>query len=190
MPGTRAFYNGTNWEAVEQETGRRQGWTWRSISGKPAYSYNLDNDLRFFEYPDSEYEDSIYNQKMSNSDVTTGRQPSKQRSSRGSRVISIPSEITSPETALAYIKNHPEAKEAAEIYLAKDARVAYLYARDILKREFIMGEPAIAKDPIYATKYAISVLGRPWAQAEPAIRSNDQAWLNYKAKFPQVGSKP
>ena len=53
--------------------------------------------------------------------------------------------------------------------VAKDAKYSYLYAADILKKPFPLGEPAIAKNASYSVDYARDVLKGPFPLGEPAI---------------------
>ena len=43
--------------------------------------------------------------------------------------------------------------ELGEPTIAKDAKTSYYYARDVIKGRFILGEEAIAKDEYYQRKY-------------------------------------
>lgn len=56
-----------------------------------------------------------------------------------------------------------------EKLLAKDAEIAYDYAKTILRDRFILGEPSIAKDGYIAYKYARDVLKDRFKLGEPAI---------------------
>ena len=51
-----------------------------------------------------------------------------------------------------YKNNIPELKKR-EKYIAKYPEYAYKYAKNILKKPFVLGEPSIFKDPKYAKQY-------------------------------------
>jgi hypothetical protein len=53
--------------------------------------------------------------------------------------------------------------------VAKNSNYAFLYAKDILKGPFPLGEPIIAKDPVYAYYYASEALKGLFPLGEPAI---------------------
>jgi len=74
MVGSRVYFDGTTWEAVEQKT---DGWLWRVVSGRNP-NWNPEVDTKFFRFPGSVFANSIYNQpNVDNSYVTNGKQEVK-----------------------------------------------------------------------------------------------------------------
>jgi hypothetical protein len=63
-------------------------------------------------------------------------------------------------------------KEHLHIYSLKNLRFAYLYARNILKGRFELGEPTIATDANYSYLYAKNILKGRFELGEPIIRNN------------------
>ncbi len=182
MPGTRVYFDGANWEAVEQNTGKN-GWLWRIVSGKNP-NWNPDVDTKFFTYPQtsSRFEKSIYNEPMDNSNVIDGKQPIKD--TRKSDEVTMPPGVDSPETAFAYAKKHPKWTEG-EYYIAQNPKLASKYAR-LTGKPFYRGELSIIKDPEAASDYAVGVLRKRWQEAEPVIKTEPYAWKNYIISFPDA----
>jgi hypothetical protein len=153
-PGTKVYYDGTTWEAIEQKDG---GWVWRVFSGRNPH-WNPEVVDKFFSYPEttSELEKSIYNQPdRDNSGVTTGRQPV--RDTRKSQAVGIlPPEVIDADSAYKYAKAHP-GWTAGEHYIKKDPRFSYLYARDVLGERFPIGEPIMKTSPDYWARYTAMV---------------------------------
>lgn len=52
------------------------------------------------------------------------------------------------------------------------SKLAFMYARDILKGPFPEGEQYILKSPRYAAYYAIMILKTPWPEAEDIISTD------------------
>ncbi len=153
-PGTRVYFNGTTWEAIEEKDG---GWVWRVYSGRNPH-WNPEVTDKFFPYPQttSELEKSIYNQpNRDNSAVTTGRQPV--RDTRKTEEVGVlPPEIVDAESAYKYAKAHP-GWTAGEHYIKHDPRFSYLYARDVLHGRFSVGEPAMKASPDYWPRYEMFI---------------------------------
>jgi hypothetical protein len=80
----------------------------------------------------------------------------------------------SPEYAYLYAKNILKGPfPLGEPIIAKRPGYAFYYAYDILKGPFPLGEPVIAKDPGYSYIYAKHIMKGPWPLCEPAISTND-----------------
>ena len=56
-----------------------------------------------------------------------------------------------------------------EAVIATDAMWSFVYARNVLRGRFELGEPAIATSPEWAYCYAKNVLGESFELGEPAI---------------------
>lgn len=69
------------------------------------------------------------------------------------------------------------------ILKAKDASIAYEYARDIIKGRWPQAEPFIAKSPSNAYFYVVSVLKHRWPEAENTIKLIPEYWRHYKKMF-------
>ena len=54
--------------------------------------------------------------------------------------------------------NIPEELRKREVAISKDAEYSYVYAREVLKKPFALGEEAISKDAKYSRWYARDVL--------------------------------
>jgi hypothetical protein len=67
--------------------------------------------------------------------------------------------------------------------IAKSAKYSYWYARDILKGKFPLGEPAIAKSAKYSYWYARDVLRGEFKLGEPAIEKDENYWKQYCEHF-------
>jgi hypothetical protein len=59
-----------------------------------------------------------------------------------------------------------------EYIFAQDPKLSYLYAKDILKARFELGEYSIAKDPYYSLYYAAHILKNRFPQGEPVIKNS------------------
>jgi len=55
------------------------------------------------------------------------------------------------------------------VQVSCNAKLAYWYARDVIKGPWPAGEAAIATDPYWAYEYAHDVIGKPWPPGEAAI---------------------
>lgn len=60
-----------------------------------------------------------------------------------------------------------------ENQIAKSSVYVYLYARHVIKGRWPEGEPKLMKDPYWALWYAIDVIKNRWPEAEPAIQKYD-----------------
>jgi len=70
--------------------------------------------------------------------------------------------------------------EPGELAIAQNAELAYRYARDVLEGErFLAGEPVIAQNAPWAYRYAKFVMNTPWPAAEPAIARNAEWAYRY-----------
>ena len=72
---------------------------------------------------------------------------------------------TVPQLVWEKYKDEPKELKKREKALAKDPKIAFLYAKDILQGPFPAGEAAIAKSRGYAPLYAKNVLDLPDAEA-------------------------
>ena len=77
-----------------------------------------------------------------------------------------------------YKNNIPELKKR-EKYIAKYPEYAYKYAKNILKKPFVLGEPSIAKDPAAAYFYVKNILKKPFVLGEPSIAKNPASAYTY-----------
>ena len=74
--------------------------------------------------------------------------------------------------------------EEGEPIIAKDAKDSYEYALNVLKGErFKLGEPAITKDAEWAVPYAENVIKGRWKEAEPTISKNASKAERYANKI-------
>ena len=85
-------------------------------------------------------------------------------------------------------KNLAEVKKRESIW-AKDGKIAYQYAYNVLESRFPAGEPAIAKDPRWAYEYAYNVLNSRFRRGESTIAKNPEYAYRYAlyvlhSKFP------
>jgi len=64
----------------------------------------------------------------------------------------------------------------------KEPKLAYQYAKDVIKGRWPEGEPEIAKDPKFSYFYAKNVINGRWPEGEPAI-SKDPENAYYYAKY-------
>ena len=70
--------------------------------------------------------------------------------------------------------------EPGELAIAQNAELAYEYARDVLEgKRFLAGEPVIAQNAARAYRYAKFVMNTPWPEAEPAIARNAEWAYRY-----------
>jgi len=65
---------------------------------------------------------------------------------------------------------------------ARDARTAYLYATDIIKKRFPAGEPEIATRPMYSYQYAGTILGKEFPAGEKTIAKHGDAAFRYAVR--------
>ena len=63
---------------------------------------------------------------------------------------------------------------------------AALYARDVIKNRWVEAEPIIMKDYAWAYQYTKDVLKRRWPEAEPFIKENDWYWNLYKSYLRKI----
>jgi len=176
MVGSRVYFDGTTWEAVEQKT---DGWLWRVVSGRNP-NWNPEVDTKFFRFPGSVFANSIYNQpNVDNSYVTNGKQEVKD--TRKPVIVSLPPGVVDEESAFNYSIKNPGNVDVENVF-SNNPKLSYDYARTVNK-EFIAGENAIKTVPELASRYAINVLNRRWPEAEEIIRTNPLAWDSYKIKF-------
>jgi len=77
----------------------------------------------------------------------------------------------------------------AEAAIAKDAKWAYFYAKDVVKGRWPEGEAAIAKDAEWAYFYAIYVVKGRWPEGEAAI-AEDAEWAHMYASYVVKGRWP
>ena len=86
-----------------------------------------------------------------------------------------------PDVFWEKYKNKPEELKKREKYIAKSAKYAYVYAKDVLKGPFPAGEEAIAKNAAHAYYYAKDVLKGPLPKGEAAM-SKDEYFASEYAK--------
>ena len=79
---------------------------------------------------------------------------------------------------LSGIPNLVELKKR-EASIAKDSKLAYEYAHDIIRKPFPAGEDAIAKDGYQSFKYANDILHKRFPKGEPAIAKDPWNSLFY-----------
>ena len=83
--------------------------------------------------------------------------------------------------AYKYVSKHGKDEELEPI-IAKSAKYSYLYANDILKGPFKLGEKAIASVSNLAYLYALRILKKkPFPLGEPAIAKDEE----YSKKYTQ-----
>ena len=155
LPGTRTEYDGGVWEFIGYDDGK-QGGTWRIISGKNP-NYNPNVTTKFFSYMHDPHDKkpNIFDGERFNQEVTGKREPLKDK--RKSDVVgTIPPEVTDAASEYAYAKEHPGWSIDGH-YVKKDPRFAYLYARDVLRGRFPLGEPIMKTSPDYWTRYAAMI---------------------------------
>ena len=73
-------------------------------------------------------------------------------------------------------KNNPEELKKREREISKYAEYSYLYAREVLKKPFALGEEAISKDALYAKLYAKNILKGPFPAGEETIAEANATW--------------
>ena len=142
--GLVTTYNGNDWQLTR--IGKDQlGWYWKKIGGliKP---YEAGREI-YFRLDDPIFDSPRYkpkaSQKLANTEFT-----------KSSEEITIPEEITDPASAWEYVMmSGYKPSTAAETFLKDDARCAYKYATQVLKRRFFAGEPVILKTPEYSERY-------------------------------------
>lgn len=66
--------------------------------------------------------------------------------------------------------------------IAQDAELAYLYARNVVKKPWKPGEAAIARDACWAFLYACYVVKGPWKPGEAAI-AKEPRWAKDYEEF-------
>lgn len=72
--------------------------------------------------------------------------------------------------------NIPEELRKREVAISKDAEYSYVYAREVLKKPFALGEEAISKDALYAKLYAKNILKGPFPAGEETIAEANATW--------------
>ena len=88
---------------------------------------------------------------------------------------------TNPDIFWEKYEKDPEELRKREKYLAKDARCAYYYARDVLKGPFPEGEEAIIRDVDYTLWYAQYVLEGPFPKGEAMFAEKAYFAYHYAA---------
>ena len=63
--------------------------------------------------------------------------------------------------------------------ILSNPKLAYYYARDVIKGRWLEAEPTIMKDPQSACNYAYDVIKDRWPQAEPIIMQHPQRAYEY-----------
>ncbi len=66
-----------------------------------------------------------------------------------------------------------------EPFIAQDAKASYLYAVNVSKARFELGETEIKKHPHWASQYAKHVVKGRWIEAEQFIILDDNEWRDY-----------
>lgn len=74
--------------------------------------------------------------------------------------------------------------ELGEDVIATNASYSYLYARDVIKTRFIAGESSILKIPSIISKYARDVIKGPWPEAEEYLIGDQFSTFIYLAHIP------
>jgi hypothetical protein len=87
-----------------------------------------------------------------------------------------------PSVAWDMAKSVAEKRELEHLW-AKDARYAYYYARNIIKKPWPPGEAAIAKDPEWAYEYVRDIIKKPWPPGEAAIAKDPEWAYEYQRRF-------
>jgi hypothetical protein len=90
--------------------------------------------------------------------------------------------MATPEMAFEALKGgklNAQQKKEAESVIATDPKLAYEYARYVIKGRWPEGEPAIAKDPRWAYWYARDVIKGRFPEAEPVIAKDPHLAKNY-----------
>lgn len=72
---------------------------------------------------------------------------------------------------------------SAEHIIAKDADMAYRYARFVLKSQWVKGEDAILSCARSSCLYAKHILKKPWFDAEKIISTSDMWSARYSRTF-------
>lgn len=171
--GTRVVYNGSEYEAIEQDTGK-QGWYWRIVSGLNK----TGQDTLFFRY-----DHPIYSQERSN--FRSSLKPLKQldKTPNKDKQIILPYGVVDAKSAYEYSVKLRERQPDLEFLIAKDANIAVKYAMKF-KFRFYKAEPEIEKDPLAAMYYATEVTKERWpSNIEAIIKTNPMCWNIYKTKF-------
>lgn len=85
------------------------------------------------------------------------------------------------DDAYQYALNKRKRVPDVEKYIleVQDAKVAYMYARNVIEGRWPEAEPFIKLDPMRAYHYANSVIQGRWPEAEEYIRKNVDQWWNY-----------
>jgi hypothetical protein len=86
----------------------------------------------------------------------------------------------SPKEALVKLRGGEIDEHLLVRAVAKSAQCAYLYARDVLKGAFPLGEPTIATDALYSYVYATDVLKGPFPLGEKSIFDSPYRYLYAK----------
>lgn len=77
----------------------------------------------------------------------------------------------------ALYNNYP--KEDLEPVIKTHSYFSYLYAKNILKQRFYLGEESIAFDSEYAYLYAKNIIKGPWEEGELSIAKSKKYAYNY-----------
>lgn len=70
-----------------------------------------------------------------------------------------------------------------EAAIIQDPRYAYLYACDVLRSRWLLGEEVIAQDPKYAFLYAKYVIHGRFSEGEAAIATNAEWAYRYAVEI-------
>lgn len=86
----------------------------------------------------------------------------------------------SPAHALLYVKRGFEVKKNEMINrIATEPKESYLYARQVLRNRFELGEKAIATDAFYSYMYSCYVLRSRFKLGEPVINTDEEYSYKY-----------
>ena len=175
-PGVTVIYNGSEYQAVSQDTGK-QGWWWKIIKGNVPYGQNEV----FLTYDDPIYALPRYN-PLHSTDIKN-----KLVKTKDEREVVLPDKVVDPLSAYEFaisIEGRPQIVKDVEYLIAKNPYLAVLYAR---RKGFTFDYALenIKKDPNAALSYAKYILNHRWndPQVEKMILQNPTLWSMYKHIF-------
>jgi len=96
--------------------------------------------------------------------------------------------MTPEEAYYKVIKSEKRIPEL-EPFISKDAEYSYLYAINIIKGRWELGEAIISKDAYFSYYYAINIIKDRFILAEPTI-SKDAEYSYYYARYVIKGKLP
>jgi hypothetical protein len=76
--------------------------------------------------------------------------------------------------------------ELGEDAIATNASYSYMYARDVINTRFIAGEASILKIPSIIAKYARNVIKGPWPEAEEYLIGDQLSTFIYLVHIPNT----